>query len=507
MKKLILASVMAMTGFGLVYTPALRAQDSDTIQIKDPAEFNAYQNASSQSDLQAKAAALEGFLQAYPQSVVKKTVLDMLIDTYQGLNNPDKTVSAAGRLLEIDQNNMKAIFISVYVKKSQGAKNNDVQALDDAAALATRGLSAPKPASMSEDDWKKLTSGAYPVFHSALAADYIVSKKDVKSAIKEYRTELMLYTPEQTTKGAGLWDTLQLAEAYTKPDGKDLIQAVWFYARAWNFATPLKAQINGKLEFYYKRYHGDLNGLDDIKAQAAQTVFPAGTFTISAAATPAEIAHKALIETPDLSKLALGDSEFILAVGTKEDADKVWAVLKDKTSPAPGIVIEAPVALKVVADGAKKSEAIVALEKQADLPTSTDAKELAAFLNANGVKEDVAKLALGDDTKKITIEPVVAVIKVAVSDDAKAAKTADFIVKLKTPISVKEAPAAGFVYGIPPATTLVGVYDTYSQVAATPNTVQSAQIILRDGEIIAAQKAPAKAAAPAHKPAAAHKAH
>ena len=59
------------------------ARTGSTIQIKDPAEFNAYQMATTQSDPKAKAAALEGFLTKYPQSVVKKAVLDMLLDTYQ----------------------------------------------------------------------------------------------------------------------------------------------------------------------------------------------------------------------------------------------------------------------------------------------------------------------------------------------------------------------------------------------------------------------------------------
>jgi len=40
--------------------------------IKDPAEFNAYQGATTQADPKAKAAALEGFLVAYPQSLVKR---------------------------------------------------------------------------------------------------------------------------------------------------------------------------------------------------------------------------------------------------------------------------------------------------------------------------------------------------------------------------------------------------------------------------------------------------
>jgi len=312
--------------------------------------------------------------------------------------------------------------------------------LDDAAALAQKGLALPKPATVSDADWKKQTGATYPIFHSAIALDDIVSKKDVKAGIKEYRTELMLYPPEATTSGQGMVDTLQLAEAYVKPDAKDLVQAVWFYARAWNFfPASYKAPIEQKLEYYYKKYHGDLKGLDDIKTQAAATLFPPGTFVITAAATPAEIAHKVVVETPDLNTLNLSDKEFILASGTKDDADKLWALMKDKATPCPGVVIEA----------------------------------------------------------------TASVIKLAVSDDAKVAKVADFIVNMKKPLEDKEIPAAGAAFGLQPAAELDGTYDSYTQIPATATMTQTAQIVLRDGVLVPEKKK----AAPAHKPAAGHKAH
>ena len=439
MKKLVFASVMALASISLVYAPTLRAQDSGTITIKDPAEYNAYQMATTQSDPRAKAAASESFLQTYPQSVVKKAVLDMLVDTYQGLGDGDKALSAASRLLQIDPNNMKAIFLSVAIKKGQCQKTSDAQTCDDAAALAQKGLTVPKPAGVSDDDWKKQTSATYPIYHSAIALDNALSKKDFKAAIAEYRTELMLYSPEQTQSGPGLVDTLNLAEAYTKPDAKDLVQAVWFYCRAWNFApAAYKGQIEPKIEYYYKRYHGALDGLDGIKTQAAATVFPPGTFVIPPAATPADMAHKAVMETPDLMTLNLEDKEFILANGSKDDADKLWALLKDKPTPVPGVVIEA----------------------------------------------------------------TASVIKMAVTQDAKDNKIADFIVNLKKPLEDKEIPAAGFEYKIQPAAELDGTYDSYSQVPATATMAQTAQIVLRDG-FVQPEK---KKTAPVHKPAAGHKA-
>jgi hypothetical protein len=434
MKKLVLASVMALASLSLVFAPMLRAQDS--ITIKDPAEFNSYQTASQQSDPTAKASALESFLETYPQSVVKTAVLDQLIDTYQGLGDADKTLSAASRMLQLDPSNMKAIFISVFIKKGQCGKTQDAQACDDAAALAQRGLTASKPADTPAGDWEKLTGATYPVFHSAIALDDVVSKKDFKSAVAEYTAELMLYTDDQT-KTTGLQDTLLLAQAYTQPGAKDLVKAIWFYARGWNFVpASYKPTVEKSLEYYYAKYHGNLKGLDEVKSQAALTTFPPATLAIAPAPTPAEKIHDLLATTPDLKTLALADKETILAVGSREDANRLWAVLKDKDTQVPGTVIAASAS----------------------------------------------------------------VIKVAVTQDAKASHTPDFIVNLKKPLEEKEIPAVGYGYKNPPMTALVGVYDSFTVVPATDTTDAAAQIVLRDGAIVPAEKK----AAP-HKPAAGHR--
>lgn len=466
MKKFVFAFVLALACICLVSAPTLKAQDSDTISIKDPTEFNAYQMATTQNDPKIKASALEGFLQTYPQSVVKKAVLDLLIDTYQGIGDADKALSAASRLLQVDPNNMKAILVSVVLKKSQCGKTSDAQTCDDAAALSRKGLVTPKPAGTSDADWKKITGGTYPIFHSAIALDLIVSKKEVAAGIEEYRQELMLFPPEATKSGPGLVDTLQIAEAYAKLTPPDAVNAVWFYARALNFAPDnFKPVIEKKLDYWYKKYHGAMDGLGDIKTQAAVTVFPPGTLVIKAAATKAEIAHKAMVETPDLNKMALSDAEFILANGSKDDTDKLWAVLKGKATPVPGIVIEA----------------------------------------------------------------TASVIKVAVTDDAKDAKVADFTVNLKTPLAEKDIPAAGFAFGLQSKgqAELDGTYDTFTQevpatatpaptapqvpatatpaptappVPATATPAQAAQIVLREGIVQAEKKKPV----PAHKPAPGH---
>lgn len=470
MKKFVFASVMAFASLSLVPAHTLRAQDSSTIQIKDPAEYNAYQMATTQSDPKAKAAAEEDFLTKYPQSVTKKSILADLLHTYQQLGDADHTLSAATRVLQTDPTNLEAIYISAFLKKGQCTKTSDAQTCDDAAALAQKGLALTKQDGVAADEWKKQTDATFPFFHSVLAVDQMVSKKDPNAAVAEYKSELMMYPPASTTSGPALGDTLQLALVYIKLQlldaqtardagakakaapgdaalaaaakaaddkaGQDYVQACWFFARAWNFAPEsYKKQIEPQLEYYYKKYHGDLTGLPDLKTQAAATLFPPATLNITKAKTPEEQIHDLLASNSDWNSFALADKETVLSVGSKEDADKLWALLQGKDTPVPGTVIES---------------------------------------NANQ-------------------------IKVAVTQDSKDAKTADFIVNMKEPIAEKEIPAVGSELKLlkDGGPELDGTYDTYAQVPASSTAAASAQIVLKDG-ILQTKKAPA------HKPAAAH---
>ena len=448
MKKLVFASAMALASICLVPAPTLRAQDSGTITIKDPAEFAAYTQATTQSDPKAKAAALESFLQTYPQSVVKKDMLSLLMDTYRKSADLPNALSAAKRLLQVDPQNPQAILFSVAIEKQQCAKAvdangnlTDPQPCDDAAALAQKGLVVPKPAAMSDADWKTLVTMAYPTFDSAIALDDAAAKKDFKGAEDQYSKELGLYS-EDDSKKSGLQDTLLLAQAYQAPGaGQDLVKAVWFYARVWDFAPPLyQVKIEPSLEYSLNKYHGSLDILDAVKKQAATAVFPPASFTISPAPTPAEKIHKILEDTKDLTTLALADKELVLTYGAKDDADKLWALMKDKETPVPGVVIEA----------------------------------------------------------------TASVIKVAVTEDAKQSKTADFIVNLKAPLEDKAIPAVGSEFKLMSegGPELDGTYDTYTQIPGTDTVAQSAQIVLRDAALVPVKAAPVHKPAPGHRPAA-----
>jgi hypothetical protein len=354
MKKVALASLLAIATSTLCAAPFALAQAAASgaaeqqITIKDPAEYNDYSNAISQSSPAAKASAIEAFLTKYPNSVVKNEMLEQLMAAYQGQNNMDKTVEAAGRLLQSDPNNLRALAITVYIKKAQAAQKStpaDQQPLlDEAAADAQKGLAAPKPANLSDADFKKLQDATAPIFYSAIALDDQL-KKDYPGAEQAFQKELQAVPPAQTQTGPQLNDTYLLGQAYAQQTPPDLKNAVWFLTRAAAYAPPAaKDQIEKAAEYYYNKYHGGMDGFDQVKTLVTQSVLPPASYNPTAAPpppSPADQAAKVVASTPDLKTLNLNDKEFILFNGKPEDADKMWTTMKGQTYEIPGKVVSA----------------------------------------------------------------------------------------------------------------------------------------------------------------------
>jgi hypothetical protein len=351
MKKVVLASVLALATTTLGAVPAMiYAQDqAGQITIKDPAEYNAYTNAVGQSTPAAKTKAIEAFLQQYPNSVVKVDMLEQLMAAYQGVGDMDSTLKTANTLLGVDPNNLRALAISVYIQKTQAAgKTNPADAqplLDSAAAHAQTGLNETKPASLSQADFDALKAATAPIFDSAIALDDS-NKKDFAGAIQFYSNELKAYPkPELTQSGPGLNDTYLLGQAYAQQDPPDTKNAAWFLTRSAQFApAQAKAQIEKAAEYFYNKYHGSMDGYPQVQTLAQANLFPPADYNPTPAPpppSPADLASQTVAATSDLKTLSLSDKEFILFNGKPDDAQKVWAVMQGVRAGVPGTVISA----------------------------------------------------------------------------------------------------------------------------------------------------------------------
>ena len=350
MKKFVLASLLALATIlpGTVSMVYAQGAQSGQITIKDPQEYNDYTNAVGQPAGAAQAAAIETFLTKYPNSVVKNDLLERLMASYQQAGDMTKTLDAADRLLAVDPGNLRALAISVFLEKAQAQqKTNPADAqpiLDKAATQAQAGLSATKSASMSDADFQKLKAATAPIFDSAIAQD-ADNKKDFTGAITAFNNELKAYPDPAMTQTTGLNDTYLLGQAYAQQTPPDLKNAVWFLTRAAQYAPPqAKPQIEKTAEYFYNKYHGSMDGYPAIQALAKANLFPTPDYNPTPAPpppSPADLAAQTVASTPDLKTLSLGDKEFILFNGKPEDAEKVWAVMKGQRVQVPGMVISA----------------------------------------------------------------------------------------------------------------------------------------------------------------------
>src|SRR3984957_9121595 len=350
MKKSVFASLLALATLfpGTVSMVYAQGAQSSQLTIKDPTEYNDYTNAVGQSG-PAKAAAIEGFLTKYPNSVVKNDLLEVLMATYQQSGDMTKTLATADRLLAADPGNLRALFIEVYNEEARAkAKSSPADAqplLDKAAAQAQTGLTAPKPAGMADADYQKLKAATTPFFDGAIAQDH-ENKKDFAGAIAAFTNELKAYSdPSQTQAGPGLNDTYLLGQAYAQQTPPDLKNAAWFFTRAAQFAPPqAKPQIEKAAEYFFNKYHGSMDGYPAVQALAKTNLFPPAEYNPTPAPpppSPADLAAQTVASTPDLKTLSLADKEFILFNGKPEDAQKVWDTMKGTRVQVPGTVISA----------------------------------------------------------------------------------------------------------------------------------------------------------------------
>jgi hypothetical protein len=355
MKKVVVASLLAVAGMVSVARTAMaqsqvnlgsNAQSSSGGVQMSPAEYAAYNNAITQTAPQAKAAALESYLTTYPQSAVKADTLQLLMATYSSIPDPVKTLDAADRLLQVDPSNLRALLLEVYFRKAAGDQATDPTAkqtaYDAAAGFAQKGLSASKPKDMSDDDFNKLKTAAYPVFYGTIATAAL-NKKDTATAITNFKSELGAVPVDSTkTPGPLLQDTYTLGQAYYQSTPPDYVNCTWYTSRAAAFAPePYKSQMLPLAKYCYKKYHGGDDGYDAVTAAVQDNLNPPAGFTIKPAPSPADIVAQVISSTPDLATLAISDKEFILANGKPEDAAKVWDTIKGKSVEFPDTTVVA----------------------------------------------------------------------------------------------------------------------------------------------------------------------
>jgi hypothetical protein len=232
-----------------------------------------------------------------------------------------------------------------------------------------------------------------------------LNRKDAGSAIEAFKKELTAASSvSATTSGQVLADTYGVALAYFQSKPPDLVNCTFYATRFVAYAQEPEKSNVARLAEYCYKKYHGA-------AEGYERVVAAAKANLNPPASfvieraPEPRIFSGPIPAVDIATLPLSDKEFVLRNGHPDDAEKVWQTMKDKT-------IQIPDALVI------------------DVSTRF--------------------------------------IKVAVSDEAVASKTADFLLYMK---SIKpKTPLVGS------KVTLAGIYDSFTQ--------NPLLVVLREGVIL-----------------------
>lgn len=300
-------------------------------QIKDPAEYNAYVNAIQQQDPNAKAQALEAFIQTYPNSVMKVDAGEQLVAAYQQAGNAPKMIDAANKVLQADPNNVRALAILTYTYRVSTTAQNLQQNLPLVQQYASRGEAAlpgmTKSEGQSDADFAKLHNELGAIFEGGLGFVALQSK-NYPEAGKDFRAAV---EHESQPTIADIYPLAQ-ADLESKPINPE---GFWFIVKAANLAQgDGKQQILDYGKKKYIRYHGSEQGWNELVADAtnAQGVMPPSSFTVAAAPPPPSPSEQAaeLVKSKQPKDMSFAEWQLVLSSGNKAAADQVWNAIKDK---------------------------------------------------------------------------------------------------------------------------------------------------------------------------------
>jgi hypothetical protein len=363
MRRVLATFVLALTGLAASLATAQSSQSSPapadqapgtttpTSQkvIKDPAEYNAYMTALNTQDAAQRAAAMEAFVNQYPNSIVKPEALDQALAGYQAAGNQAKLQEVANKILQINPNSVRALAILTYFERASGDPAKAAKARQD----GEKGLQALEswtpPADLPAADAKKMKDQMTAIFAGAAGFGALQAKD--YAAAKGFYQKAVQIDPNS------LQDVYQLGIASLESNPMDPL-GFWYIAKAINLSKGNDAAIKAISSYgkgKYKKYHGGEDGWDQIVTAAATQPAPPADFAIKPAPTPAELACK-VVQDNDPATLSASDWEYVLQYRdagqqcNKDAAEKVWQSIQSKQKDEKGepVKIKLP-GVKVVA--------------------------------------------------------------------------------------------------------------------------------------------------------------
>lgn len=348
---------------GTAAPAAAQTTSTDQKIIRDPAEYNSYMAALSTTDPAYKAAAMESFAAQYPASVVMIDALEQAMAAHQQAGNAAKEGETAGRILSFDPRNIRALAVLTAIDRNQASQGN-AQSLAQLSDLSARGLQAlpnwQNSEGLSGADFTKLTQQMTEIFNGA--AGFAALQKKNYAAARDF------YLKSVAIDSNSLQDVYQLSIAELEMTPLDAL-GFWYVAKACDLAQGKDAALQAIKSYgsaKYKRYHGSLDGWDQIVTAATSQAAPPDGFSVTPAPTPPELAVNA-VRDYDPATLSFGDWEFILSyrdatAANKQAADRVWQTIQNKQRNGQTMLL---IPVKIISASPTSIQAAITDENQA----------------------------------------------------------------------------------------------------------------------------------------------
>jgi hypothetical protein len=424
-KQTLVVAVTVMTAFTLTFV--LAAQDKAQAkkqEWKDRAEYDLYEAAQKDTNATTRLATLNKWKQQYPNSDFAEGRRDMILTTYQNLNQPRQVIDLSKEILQDHPNNfhaVSAILAAVQTLKPPTAADLELAEktanylydhLDDVYAAAN------KPQGATDAQWAQAKAGSRPYAIKTLKWVIDTRKDQSKdnAAAEDQLTKLLQKDPTQTEVAYDLAGTI-LAQAKAKPDEQPV--ALFYYARAAAYDGPgaLPSADRNNIKTYlakvYPQYHGSADGLDQLLALAKTNGAPPADFKIKSTADLAQ--EQAAKEAEEAAKNPM----LTFWVKTlkenlvKDDGDMFWEMTVKDTALPGGVngVMKFKGKIVSMTPANRPKEIDLAIEK----PGVADAK-LTFETALPGKMEAGEELEFDGEAKSFTKEPFM--ITFAVDKDA-----------------------------------------------------------------------------------------
>src|SRR5579884_354680 len=175
------------TAFTLTFV--LAAQDKKP-EWKDRAEYDLYDAAQKDTNPTTRLATLNKWKQQYPQSDFADGRQDMILTTYQQLNQQRQVIDTAQEILKAKPNNFHALLaIIAAVQAMKPPTPADLDLLEKTANYVLSNFdqvfaASNKPDTMKEDQWAQTKTATKPFTELALDFVYMTRREQTKNYAK-----------------------------------------------------------------------------------------------------------------------------------------------------------------------------------------------------------------------------------------------------------------------------------------------------------------------------------